>query len=70
MFEVLEHLPYITLEETYTFPKNKKASPCDYGFHRIWTSSHGPRRDKTRLWGFRQSETQTSLLSCSDLLEN
>ena len=30
----------------------------------------GPRRDKACLWGFRQSETQTSLLSYRDQLEN
>ena len=27
---------------------------------------NGPLRDKTCLWGFRQSETKTSLLSYSD----
>ena len=31
---------------------------------------YGPRRNKTCLWGFLQSETQTSLLSYRDLLEN
>ena len=31
---------------------------------------NGPRRDKTCLWGFRQSGIQTSLLSYRDLLEN
>ena len=30
----------------------------------------GPRREKTCLRGFRQSEIQTSLLSYRDLLEN
>ena len=32
--------------------------------------TYASRREKTRLWGFRQSKTQTSLLSYSDLLEN
>ena len=31
---------------------------------------YGPRREKTCLWGFRQSEFQTSLLSYRDYLEN
>ena len=31
---------------------------------------YGPRREKTCLWGFRQSGAQTSLLNYSDSLEN
>ena len=35
-----------------------------------WTSLFGPRCGKTCLQGFQQSETQTSLLSYRDYLEN
>ena len=38
--------------------------------HFIGKSIYGPKCDKTCLWGFRQSETQTSLLSYRDKLEN
>ena len=31
---------------------------------------YGPRRDKTCLWGFGQSEFQNSLLSYREYLEN
>ena len=32
--------------------------------------TYGPCREKTCLWGFRQSQIQTSLLSYRDELEN
>ena len=37
----------------------------------LYSNAHanGPRRDKTCLRGFRQSETQTGLLSFGDKLE-
>ena len=38
---------------------------------KVWMPmSIGPRRNKTCLRGFRQSDIQTSLLSCRDQLEN
>ena len=35
----------------------------------VYTVLNGPHREKTCLWGFRQSEVQTSLLSYRDYLE-
>ena len=32
----------------------------------LWTGLYGPRHEKTFLWRFRQSETQTSPLSYKD----
>ena len=39
-------------------------------FRKRWWISHGPRSEKTCLWNFRQVETQTSLISYRDKLEN
>ena len=41
----------------------------EHGLHPCFTHislPYGPRRNKTCLWGIRQSDTQTSLLSYRD----
>ena len=50
---------------------NLKFSPFSWQiFCMLHSSLIGPRREKTCLRGFRQSEIQTSLLSYRDNLEN
>ena len=58
------------LGKTQTKTKYMIYAPSPTGMDKCACSIIGPRREKTCLQGFRQSEIQTSLLSYKDYLEN